>query len=108
VIHGVSQNEGNAGTTVFTFSVTLSATALSPVTVNYVTANGSAKTPSDYTATSGTLTIPTGSMGSTINVSVSGDTAKEKNEAFYVKISNPSPNAYLGNTQGIGTITNDD
>jgi hypothetical protein len=47
-------------------------------------------------------------MGGTVNVSVVGNTVKEKNEAFYLKLSNPSPNAYLGNTQGVGTITNDD
>jgi hypothetical protein len=73
-----------------------------------VTANGSAIAPGDYTTTSGTLTIPTGTMGGTINVSVIGNTVKEKNETFYVNLSNPSPNAYLGTTQGIGTIVNDD
>jgi hypothetical protein len=39
---------------------------------------------------------------------VIGNTVKEKNETFLVKLSNPSPNAYLGNTQGVGTILNDD
>jgi hypothetical protein len=104
----VSKKEGNAGTTTFSFAVTLNATALSSVIVNFATANGSAIAPGDYTATSGTLIIPAGSMGSTVDVSVIGNTVKEKNETFYVKLSNPSPNAYLGNTQGVGTITNDD
>jgi Calx-beta domain len=108
VIHSVSQNEGNADTTSFTFAVTLSATAEAPVTVDFATANGSAIAPGDFTPTSGTLTIPAGAMGSTITISVVGDTALEKNEAFYVKLSHPSPNAYLGNTQGVGTILNDD
>ena len=108
VIFNVSTKEGNAGTTTFTFSVTLSATALSPVTVSYTTANGSAIAPGDYTATNGTLTIPAGAMGGLVNVTVNGDKSKEKNETFYVKISNPSPNAYLGDTQGVGTILNDD
>jgi hypothetical protein len=107
-ILNVSKKEGNSGTTIFSFAVTLSATALSPVTVNFATANGSAIAPGDYTTTSGTLTIPTGAMGSAITVSVVGNTVKEKNETFYVKVSNPSPNAYLGNTQGVGTIVNDD
>ena len=108
VIHSVSQDEGNAATTNFTFAVTLSATALAPVTVDFATANGSAIAPGDFTPTSGTLTIPAGAMGSTITVSVVGDTALDRNEAFYVKLSHPSPNAYLGNTQGVGTILNDD
>ena len=108
MIFNVSQKEGNNGTIAFSFAVTLSATALSPVTVNFTTANGTAIAPGDYTATSGTLTIPAGSMGGIINVSVIGNTVKEANETFYVKLSNPSPNAYLGNTQATGTIVNDD
>jgi len=41
-------------------------------------------------------------------VPVAGDTTREANETFYVNLSNPSPNAYLGDSQGLGTITNDD
>jgi hypothetical protein len=108
VIYNVSKKEGNSGTTTFSFPLTLSATAISPVTVNYVTANGTAIAPGDYTAKNGVLTFPTGTSAATINVSVIGDTIKEKNETFYVKLSNPSPNAYLGDTQATGTILNDD
>ena len=43
-----------------------------------------------------------------MKVTVIGDKTKELNETFYANLSNPSPNAYLGNTQGIGTILNDD
>jgi len=39
---------------------------------------------------------------------VIGDKVKEPNETFYVNLSNPSPNAYLGVSQGVGTIQNDD
>jgi hypothetical protein len=109
VISGVSKKEGKAGTTTtFSFPVTLSATALSPVTINYVTANGTAIAPGDYIAKSGTLTFPTGTSAATINITVNGDKLKEPNETFYVKISNPSANAYLGDTQATGTIQNDD
>ena len=108
MIFNFSKKEGNAGTTTFSFPVTLSATAMSPVTVNYTTANGAAIAPGDYLATSGTLTFPIGTSATTINVSVIGDTIKESNETFYVKLSNPSPNAYLGDTQATGTILNDD
>jgi hypothetical protein len=109
VISGVSKKEGKAGTTTtFSFPITLSATALSPVTVNYVTADGTAIAPGDYVAKSGTLTFPAGTSAATINVTVIGDKVKEANETFYVKISNPSANAYLGDTQATGTIQNDD
>ena len=107
-IFNVSSREGDAGTTVFSFPVTLDAPALSPVTVGFVTADRSAIAPGDYTATSGTLTIPAGAMGGIVNVSVNGDTLIEPNKTFVVKIANASPNAYIGNTPGIGTILNDD
>ena len=108
VIYNASTKEGNAGTKILSFSVTLQATAMGPVTVNFATANGTAIAPGDYTATNGILTIPTGAMGATIDVLVIGDTVKEKNETFAVNLSNPSSNAYLGDTQGVGTIVNDD
>jgi hypothetical protein len=43
-----------------------------------------------------------------ITVAVVGDRVREPNETFYVNLSNPSPNAYTGDAQGVGTITNDD
>jgi hypothetical protein len=78
------------------------------VTVNFATADGTAIAPGDYTAKNGTLTFPTGTSVATINVAVIGNNVKEPNETFYVKISNPSANAYLGDTQATGTILNDD
>ena len=107
-IFSVSSQEGNAGTTVFSFPVTLNAPALNAVTVDFATADRSAIAPGDYTATSGTLTIPAGAMGGIVNVTVNADTAKESNETFVVKLGNASPNAYIGNTPGVGTILNDD
>jgi chitinase len=109
VISGVSKKEGKAGTTtVFSFPVTLSATALSPVTISYTTTQGTAVAPGDYVAQAGTLTFPTGTSVAKINITVNGDKVKEANETFLVKISNPSANAYLGDTQATGTILNDD
>jgi hypothetical protein len=44
----------------------------------------------------------------TITVAVVGDRTRERNETFYVNLSNPSPNAYTGDAQGVGTIVDDD
>jgi hypothetical protein len=108
-IFDVSKKEGKAGTTTtFSFSVTLSATALSPVTMSYTTAKGTAIAPGDYVTKSGTLTFPTGTSVATINVTVNGDKLKEANETFFVNLSNVSPNAYFGDSQALGTIQNDD
>jgi hypothetical protein len=54
------------------------------------------------------LTFVKGQSLGYVTVTVTGEKTKEANETFYVNLSNPSPNAYLGNSQGVGTITNDD
>jgi hypothetical protein len=108
-ISDVSIKEGKAGAaTSFLFTVSLSGQALYPVTVDYATGGGTATASSDYVPTSGTLGFPAGVNTRTIVVTVIGDGLQEQNESFYVNLSNPSPNAYLGDAQGLGTIGNDD
>ncbi|MDQ4122644.1 MAG: S8 family serine peptidase [Acidobacteriota bacterium] len=102
-----SLNEGNSGTTNASFTVSLSAASAVNVSVNYATQDVMATAGSDYTATSGTLTIPAGQMGGTINVPVIGDTSAESNETFKVVLSNAA-NATIADNEGLGTITNDD
>jgi CSLREA domain-containing protein len=106
-INNVSQNEGNSGTTPFVFTVTLSAASASTVTVNYATADGTATAPSDYAATSGTLTFAPGVTTQTITVNVVGDTTPEPNETFTVNLSTPA-NATIAAGTGTGTIVDDD
>jgi hypothetical protein len=108
VISNVTKKEGNSGLTTFSFPVTLSAAPLSTVTVDWATADGTALVGLDYLSASGTVTFPAGVTTRTINVSVIGNALLEPNETFYVNLSNPSANAYLGDTQGVGTIVNDD
>ena len=92
----------------FTFVVSLSGNALAPVTVDYASAAGTAGTPSDFQAVSGSLTFPSGVNTKTITVAVVGDRVRERNETFSVNLSNPSANAYIGDGQGVGTIVDDD
>ena len=106
-INNVNANEGNAGTTPFVFTATLSAASASTVTVNYATADGAATSGSDYVATSGTLTFNPGITTQTITVNVNGDTTVEPNETFVVNLSVPT-NATIATAQGTGTIVNDD
>ena len=108
-IADTSAKEGKAGTsTMFSFAVSLSGSPLSPVTVNYSTASGTATSGSDFWPASGTVTFPIGVSTRMVTVPVIGDKAKEKSETFFVNLSNPSPNAYLGDGQALATITNDD
>ncbi|MDB9999125.1 hypothetical protein OAE16_01640 [Porticoccaceae bacterium] len=76
--------------------------------VNYATANGSAAAGSDYTAKSGTLVLPAGQTSKTISVSTIQDSAIESNETMYVNLSAPTNNATINDSQGKGTINNDD
>ena len=107
-INDVGLPEGAAGeTNTAVFTVSLSATSVVDVTVNYVTSNGTATVGSDYLATSGMLTIPAGALTNSIAVSVLGDNSFEPNETFFVKLSTAT-NGAITDGQGQGTITNDD
>ena len=76
-INDVSLNEGNAGTTSFTFTVHLSAPSPQTVTVAYATADGTATAGSDYQARSGTLTFAPGVTNQNISIAVVNDTRDE-------------------------------
>ena len=102
-INNVTQSEGTTGTSAFTFTVTLAYSVSQTVTVDYATADGTATAPSDYTATSGTLSFAPGVTSQTITVLVNGDTEVEGDETFTVNLSNPV-NATIATAQGIGTI----
>ena len=108
-IGDVTQAEGDAGTTNFNFNVSLtSAAGAGGVSFTVNTADGTATAPSDYTAiTNGAGSISQGNTSTTVTVQVNGDTTVEPNETFFVNISNIT-GANAGDTQGLGTIMNDD
>lgn len=110
-IGDVSVVEGNSGTTLAQFPVMLNRPSNVPLTVNYATADGSATVANaDYQPRSGQLTIPANTLGATISVPVIGDIVVEPDEQFYVNLSGVSGNlsARLADSQGVGTIINDD
>jgi hypothetical protein len=107
-ISDVSKAEGRNGSTLFKFTVTLSAPSATPVTVNYSTANGTATALDDYTAASGTLTFAPGETTKTITIRVKGDRKREADETFFVNLFGVSSNATIFDAQGLGTILNDD
>ncbi len=107
-INDVSMNEGNSGTTAFTFNVSLSAASAQTVTVSYQTADGTATGGSDYISIgASTLTFNPNETTKTVTILVNGDTTVEPNETFFVNLSNPT-NATISDNQGLGTIVNDD
>src|SRR5262249_20406983 len=100
--------EGNSGTQLMTFTVSLSAASSQNVRVNYKTVNGTARSGNkDFVATSGSVTFSPGQMSKTVTVAIKGDTKRESDERFYVNLSGAS-GATIADGQGVGTILNDD
>ena len=106
----MTKKEGNGKkTTLFTFTVTLSAAYDQAVTVSFRTADGTATTSdNDYVAKTGTLTFAPGETSKAITIEVKGDSKKEADETFYLDLFGLSSNALFTNSRGIGTILNDD
>ena len=106
-ISDVSLAEGNSGPTSFSFDVTLSAASGQSVTVDYLSADGTALVGGDYQVASGTLTFAPGETTRSVSVMVNGDTQDEPTETFVVNLSNPA-NVTIAKGQGTGTVVNDD
>ena len=89
--------------------MTLSTASANTVSVNYATANGTARSGSnrDYIATSGTLRFTPGQLTKTVSVRINNDTTVESSETFTVRLSNAT-NATLADSSGLGTIVDND
>jgi hypothetical protein len=106
-IDDVAVAEGNSGTTNAVFTLTLSKASTTTVTVNFATVNGTASAGSDYDVVSGPVSFDPNETTATIFVPVTGDTATENDETFFVNLSG-SIGAGIADSQGVGTIANDD
>ena len=108
-----NQNEGDVGTTPFTFTVTRSGDDSAAASVDWAV-TGTGGNPVDLddfggALPSGTASFAAGETEQTITVNVSGDTVIEPNEEFTVTLSNPSPALQLGTAiTAVGTVVNDD
>jgi probable HAF family extracellular repeat protein len=109
-ISDVTKSEGRKGqTTLFTFTVTLSAAYDQAVTMSYRTVNGTARTgDNDYVARAGTLTFNPGQTTKTITIEVKGDSKRECSETFYLDLFGNGGNSLFTKNRGLGTILNDD
>ncbi|UXI66974.1 Calx-beta domain-containing protein [Tahibacter amnicola] len=106
-ISDCSLTEGTGGTASCIFTVALTAPSAHTVSVNYTSADSSAIASADYTPVSGTLTFSPSQTSQTIAVSVVGDGMDENDESFTVTLSG-ALNASPGDSQGVGTIADDD
>jgi CSLREA domain-containing protein len=109
-VDDVTHNEGNAGTTSFTFTVTKTGATEVNASVQIATQDGTATTAdNDYQSAGGTLTFAPADTTKTFTVHVNGDTRPETDETFNVLLSNPlGATVSVSNGTGVGTIQNDD
>ena len=105
-INDITVPEGDTNFFQRDFTITLSAPSTQTVSFTVSTQEGSATT-ADFGAGSTVLTIPPGSTSQTIGILIAGDTAVEGTENFFVNLSNPV-NATIADSQGVGTIIDDD
>ncbi len=108
-ITDVSVNEGDAGPTAMTFTLTLSAPTPDTVTVKWSTDDDTATVAdSDYVAVTNQLvTFPPDTVSRDVTVTVNGDIRYEGDETLLVNLTDPS-NATLAVNQATGTIFDDD
>jgi hypothetical protein len=103
----VTVTEKNSGTTDAVFTVSLDAALQEEVSVEYVTADGTATKLSDYIRTSGVVVFRPGQTSRRFSVPVKGDELVEGNETFIVNLINPE-NADIADGQAVATIIDND
>lgn len=104
----VSVAEGDSSTVPAEFTVSLSRPLSHSVSVRYGAPPGTASwRDDDYVRASGTLTFAPGETSKTVAVVVIGDSLFERDERFFLRLSNPI-DAGIGDGEAIGTIVNDD
>lgn len=112
-VAAASTREGGSETSPLTFLVTLSAPSPREVSVDFVTADGSATAApgaplgTDYTSVAGRLTFAPGDTARTVTVAVHGDHVKEGDETLSLELSAPV-NATIETPSTLGTIVDDD
>jgi glucose/arabinose dehydrogenase len=89
------------------FAIELPVAAATPVSVHFATADGTARAPADYQATSGDVTFAPGQTLKTVTVPVSDDQIDEPDETLTLELSAPV-NATLDRSRATGTIEDDD
>ncbi len=99
--------EGNAGSVLALFQVSLAVPQPAEVRFDYATANGTATAGVDYAPASGTVVLAPGQTSATIAVPVIGDLRDETDETILLNLSDPA-NVVLGQSQVTATIANDD
>ena len=98
----VDEDDGNA-----VFRVNLDVPSGEAAAVDYATSDGTAIGGSDYTATSGRLTIPANRAFADIQVPIADDAIAEQDETFTLTLSNAG-NATIADSEATATIVDNE
>ena len=106
------KNEGNSGSTPFTFTVTRTGDTSGSSSAYWAVSGYGSNAASGRDFASGSfpgsrVTFAPGEMSKTVTVNISGDTSVESNEDFRVQLSSSS-GATIGTSTAYGTIRNED
>ncbi|NNF22124.1 MAG: lamin tail domain-containing protein [Saprospiraceae bacterium] len=109
-INDVIGNEGNSGTTIFTFTASINTTLNNALTFNVSTMDGSASvSDNDYVGLDSVpVTIIAGELTTTIDIIINGDIIDEVDESFTIELSNVPSGVSILDGSGTATIINDD
>jgi hypothetical protein len=99
--------QGNDAGASITFVLALSKASTQTVTVNWQTANGAARAPGDYTASSGQIAFLPGMTSQMLSVPLINDVMDEENELFYILLTS-AEGAVVGRGRSLATIEDDD
>lgn len=102
-----SVNELTGSSTIISVNIVLSLASTLPVTVDYVTANDSAVSPADYSATAGSLVFQPGETIKNVKIVVKGDSIYESTEKFQFVLSS-AVGATITRGTALCTINDDD
>ncbi len=86
------------------FTVTIPTAQAAAITVDFATSDGTAVAGVDYTASTGTLTIPAGTTSGVIEVPLLAQSATQAAKTFTLTLSNPSAGGVISNSSATGTI----
>lgn len=90
------------------FSVSKSGSTTDTLSVDVATVDASAHAGTDYTSTSTTLTFLPGDATKTVNVPTTNNGIVDGTRTFYLNLSNASAGSAISDSQGVGTINDDE
>ena len=99
------QERSNLATTI-RFTINVSPTNPKTITVNYKTVDSTAIAGKDYTALSGTLTIPANQQTADVDISILPDGLRQPDQIFLFELSSPVNATVSESGKALGTIQN--